>query len=244
MCRKIIVITGGSSGLGEAIVKRLLGNENNYVYSIDTKIPTFQHNRFQHVMEDIRSAEALSGLLRRLAEVTYIDSLILNAGVFVSELKGATDYNDEEWSSIMDINFYANCNLLRALIPLLLKGQYACIIGILSDKIYQPTPWTAPYTVSKMALLGFLNTLALELKGKIRVNTISPSVVNSDLVKDLLGRAGQLKKIPLEFLNVDGVANIVDFLLSTDSLYLNGVDIPVKGNNFYKLGTINENSAN
>lgn len=182
--KKIIVITGASSGLGFSLAN-LLAKENTVIATyrdLEKGKKLFDHANIIPVKVDISKDEDQTALLQRIdTEFGHIDYLINNAACnysgFFEELQ------ENEIRLIMEINFFASISLIKKALPLLRKAHRANIVNIGSTGIYQPLPMRSIYQASKGALWAFSRSLSLELiPDNIGVILIEPGPFKSPLV--------------------------------------------------------------
>ena len=151
---KYAVITGGSKGIGQSLVKRF--SENGYkVLSLDIEEPSFKLPGVNYKTVDIKDENAI----REIAKSSlHVDVLINNAAVqYVNPLK---DLEDKQIRAMLDTNIYGTLNVTRAFIPFLNEGL---IVNV--GSVHSETPRTEkiPYDMSKAALSIFTKEIALEL---------------------------------------------------------------------------------
>lgn len=151
---KYAVITGGSKGIGQSLVKYF--SENGYrVLSLDIEEPMVKIPGVSYKVVDIKDENAI----RQIAKSSlHVDVLINNAAVqYVKPLK---DLEDEQIKAMLDTNIYGTLNITRAFIPFLNDGL---IINVGSVHSETPRMEKIPYDMSKAALAIFTKEIALEL---------------------------------------------------------------------------------
>ena len=151
---KHVVITGGSKGIGRALVK--IFNENGYkVISLDIEEPSTKISGVIYKKVDIRDANAIKELV---SGSLHVDILINNAAVqFVNPLE---DLKDKEIKDMLDTNIYGTLNVTKAYSPFMKNGL---IINVGSVHSTVPRTNKIPYDMSKAALAIFTKEIALEL---------------------------------------------------------------------------------
>lgn len=250
--KKIAVITGGGSGIGEAISLRL-ASEGAHVVVTD-KNELWAANVANKICASGKSAEAFQlDVLdyRQACEVVKkvssqfddnIDIWCNNAGV--STMNNVWDITEEEWDFNMDINAKGVFLCTKAILPLMIKRRKGRIINIASIDGLQASALLAHYTASKFAVVGFSRTVALEVgKFGITVNCICPGPVKTSMQEREIQWAGKLRGIePSEVFNEfirktplgrvtmpEDVAGAVAFLAGPDASFITGVALPVTG---------------
>lgn len=237
---KTAIVTGGTRGIGFAIVKKYLENGANVaiagsrqesVEKAMEKLPEYE-DRIMGIWPDICSpdevAEAFASVKEKFGR---IDILANNAGL--SSRTSLYEYTLEEFSKIMDINVKAVFVCSQAAARIMKEQGDGVIINTSSMVGEYGQPSGCAYPISKFAVNGLTKSLARELaKDKIRVNAVAPGVTRTDMLSALpqemvdrisagipLGRVGE----PLD------IANAYLFLASELSSYVTGVTLRVDG---------------
>lgn len=237
---KTAIVTGGTRGIGFAIVKKYLENGANVaiagsrqesVEKAMEKLPEYE-DRIMGIWPDICSpdevAEAFASVKEKFGR---IDILANNAGL--SSRTSLYEYTLEEFSKIMDINVKAVFVCSQAAARIMKEQGDGVIINTSSMVGEYGQPSGCAYPTSKFAVNGLTKSLARELaKDKIRVNAVAPGVTRTDMLSALpqemvdrisagipLGRVGE----PLD------IANAYLFLASELSSYVTGVTLRVDG---------------
>lgn len=237
---KTAIVTGGTRGIGFAIVKKYLENGANVaiagsrqesVEKAMEKLPEYE-DRIMGIWPDICSpdevAEAFASVKEKFGR---IDILANNAGL--SSRTSLYEYTLEEFSKIMDINVKAVFVCSQAAARIMKEQGDGVIINTSSMVGEYGQPSGCAYPISKFAVNGLTKSLARELaKDKIRVNAVAPGVTRTDMLSALpqemvdrisagipLGRVGE----PLD------IANAYLFLASELSSYVTGITLRVDG---------------
>lgn len=237
---KTAVVTGGTRGIGLAIVKKYLENGVNVAVAgsrketVDKALAelTEYGDRVMGIWPDLCDPEAVAMAFSSVKErFGGVDILANNAGI--SSRTSLYDYTLEEFSKILDINLKAVfvCSQAAARI---MKAQGGGVIINTSSMVGEyGQPSGCGYPATKFAVNGLTKSLARELaKDQIRVNAVAPGVTKTDMVATLpqemverisagipLGRVGE----PLD------IANAYLFLASDQASYITGVTLRVDG---------------
>lgn len=195
---KIVVVTGSSSGIGREIVK-LLANGGAKIVLCARNFKAMQ----EHVLElgvveenyliiplDFSQAidfnEVRENILNKFG---HIDILINNAGIAQKSLVQET--NEEVERRIMEVNYFANINFTKAIIPHFIERKKGQIVGISSILGEIGLPFVGPYCASKHALNGYYNSMRYDLeKLGIEVSIISPGFIKTEITKKSLTGSG------------------------------------------------------
>lgn len=223
---KVVVITGGSTGIGEAIAKSFK-DKGAQVIIFGLNKPKYE-SEFHRV--DVSKEDEIK---KALEKINRIDILVNNAGI--ARILSVKDTTTDILNQIIDLNFKGAFWMCRYSLPKLTKGS--CIINISSIAGIKSFPDYGAYCASKSALISFTKTLALELSSKnIRVNAVAPGLVKTPIFSKMIAseadRKKQLKEwieeIPIKrFGKPEEIAHAVIFLVEND--FVNGIILPVDG---------------
>jgi len=176
---KIALVTGASSGIGQATAERL-ANAGYKVYGTSRRGGGASGRSYEMLRLDVTSdasvAEAVTQLMRREGR---IDLLVNNAGFGVAPA-GAEESSIEQAQSIFDTNFFGIVRMTRAVLPHMRKQGAGRIINIGSVLGLLPMPYGALYAATKHAIEGYSESLDHELRTRgIRVSVIEPAYTNT-----------------------------------------------------------------
>lgn len=236
MDQTIILITGGSRGLGAEFVEKLSCSEENIVYfTYSNHTATFQTKRnITSVLCDQKNeTEVMNCVSNILKEHGKIDVLVNNA---CSSFRPC-DYLETDWSmfqTIIDVNVKGAYFFTKEVCTAMKQRGYGRIINILSSYAMNVPPEKLSfYVTAKYALMGLSKAAAVELcKYGITVNMISPGMMSTELTDYLPARyleAYQQKHPMKRMTTTSDVAEVLKFLISDQAQFLNGVNIPVTG---------------
>ncbi|MGY3055367.1 Tropinone reductase 1 [Pedobacter sp. UYEF25] len=239
---KKALVTGGSKGIGKAVVKEFLSLGAEVLFtarhieevSLLEKELKDQGFLATGIASDVTSKNDRKKLSEWIAEHwTKLDVLVNNAGI---NIRGsATEYKAEEISKVLETNLYAQFELCRTLFSALKASGNASIINIASVAGSFDVQTGAPYAMSKAGLIQMTRSLANEWAvNNIRVNAVSPWFTETPLTKGLLANNEKLARIlaktPLNRIAKDvEVASAVCFLGMDNASYITGQNISVDG---------------
>ncbi|MFT4940676.1 MAG: NAD(P)-dependent dehydrogenase (short-subunit alcohol dehydrogenase family) [Paraglaciecola sp.] len=189
MAAEHVLITGGASGLGEALALHYAAN------SAQVCIADINPDGAQQVLQkikdaggsafflpcDITSQEDVDNLANEIKERWgELDILINNAGVATG---GALEFEDiEQWQWVIDINVLGMVRMTRAFVPMMKAQDKATIINIASQAGITPISFMGSYNASKAAVVSFSETMHIELaKDNIQVSVVCPSFFPTNL---------------------------------------------------------------
>ncbi len=180
-----VLITGGASGLGRAVVERFL-EEGAQVAVLD-RTPERLGDlaaRIEVVAGDVRSlADNQRAADAAIARFGKLDCAIGNAGIWdysVSLDALAPDKMDAAFDEVFHINVKGCLNLAKAALPALVRSSGSLIFTV-SNAGFDPSGGGPLYTASKHALVGLIRQLAYELAPSVRVNGVAPGPIETDL---------------------------------------------------------------
>lgn len=236
-----IVITGGTRGIGAAIVRMLArdGHRICFLYKESIEIAHSLSRVLQAegcdvvgVQCDIRySAQVQSAFEQILTNWESVDVLINDAGVSYSGL--LQDMMDAEWHDLFDTNVHGAFYCTRAVLPSMIAQQKGVIINISSIWGSHPAACEVGYSATKGAIDAFTRSLAEEVAySGIRVNAIAPGVVHTDMVEQLGEETNAVlhEEIPMgRYANPEEIAGLMRYLISDDASYVTGQIITMAG---------------
>lgn len=226
------VVTGASSGIGEAVARHLLEGGRT-VIALQRRPPRFKHERLHHYTVDLADAEATRTVANEVAARHAVRYLVNNAGVNHPGSLEAVTAGDLDHA--MAVNVRAAMILTQAFAPGMRSARFGRIVNISSRAAMGKTGRVA-YSAAKAGLIGMTRTLCLELApAGITVNAIAPGPVATELFDRGHPPGGEKRQrviagIPLKRVGTpDDVARAVVFLLSPDSGYITGQTLFVCG---------------
>ena len=178
------VVTGGSKGIGLAVVAGLAASGARVITGARTssaELKDLTSDGSVHAMEvDLASPEGPARLAA--AADGQIDILVNNVGGAPARTGGFLSITDEDWLTTLNLNLLAAVRTTRAVVPAMVAAGHGAIITICSVNARLPDPAVLDYSVAEAGLASFCKALSKELGPHgIRVNTVSPGPVATDL---------------------------------------------------------------
>ena len=232
-------VTGGSRGIGKAIVQLLAQSGARVAFSyaqseasaheLIKTLPGEGHFAVQLKLEDPASiSAAVESVLKQMPEV---DGIVNNAGLTRDGLLMRMKIQD--WDDVINANLRGSFLVTQGFLRGFVKARKGSIVNIASVIGRIGNPGQANYSASKAGLIGFTKSLAREVGSRgIRVNCVAPGFIKTDMTKDLNPevQASILSQIPLGYIGeADDVAHTVKFLLQPESRYITGQTLDVNG---------------
>jgi NAD(P)-dependent dehydrogenase (short-subunit alcohol dehydrogenase family) len=241
-----IVVTGGSSGVGEALVNRLSEHE---VWILDRNAPESLADQHHHIALDLSDPESIDNVLSELPGT--IDGLANVAGIAAAP--------DAE--KVIAVNFLGLRSLTESLIPRLSPGGRIASVSSVAGRDWQPRyeklmpllatdsfaegmEWCRanhnqlardPYTFSKRLVTAYtLRAAEAAIRNGYRINCVSPGPIETPLYPEFESLMGEEQSKWMQgqtgrAATPNDIAEVVDLLLTGECGWLNGVDIPVDG---------------
>ena len=236
---KVIVVTGGSRGIGAEIVKLLAKCGHKVILNYNKseecaqnveKELTKQGKNVDIFKADVSKSEEATKLIQfALNKYGRIDVLINNAGISQSKL--FTDITDEEWQNMIVNNLSSAFYCAREAAKNMIHNKQGLIINISSIWGLTGASMEVSYSTTKAGMIGLTKALAKELApSNIRVNAIAPGIIDTDMVKEY--SKNEIKEIeneiPLEKIGTaSNIAKCVKWLIEDD--YTTGEVISING---------------
>ncbi len=236
---KKILVTGGSRGIGAAIVQQLAsrGAQVAFTYSsredaaqaVLAQLPGSGHFVARMNLQDEASIEA--ALAQVIEKFGNLDGVVNNAGMTKDGL--LLRMKTEDFDSVIQTNLRGTFIVTRGVLKPMLKARTGSIVNITSVIGQTGNAGQANYAASKAGLEAFSKSVAQEVASRsIRVNCIAPGFIATEMTDTLTEdqKKGILAQIPMSRIaDPSEIASCVSFLLSDDSKYITGHTLSVNG---------------
>jgi 3-oxoacyl-[acyl-carrier protein] reductase len=238
---KTALVTGGSRGIGRAIVLRLARQGADVAFSYrgnqaaaDATVAEIEAlgRRALAVQADARDPEGADAMVKAVLEAFgRIDILVNNAGITRDDL--IMRMSVDAWKDVLETNLFGSFYALKAVTRPMLKARGGRIINITSVSGQAGQMGQANYSSAKAGLIGLTKAAARELASRgITVNAVAPGFVLTELTQDLPDalKAQITERTPLgRFGEPEEIANAVAFLASDEAAYITGQVLAVDG---------------
>jgi len=248
---KAAIVTGGGTGIGEAIVRRfaadgakvcITGRRQEMLDKVARSLPPGQALTCAADVSDPKGVERM--VETALSFGLGLQVIVNNAGMEQAPMGGVAEIDVELWRRVLDVNLTGPFLLMRAAIPHMIKAGGGSVINVASLAGMRSCPKLPAYCASKGGLISLTQQAAVDYgPDKVRCNVICPGPVRTDMLVSAMGPFAEELGM-----NVDGVlsvftedvplhraaspselAGICAFLASDDSSFLTGTVIPVDG---------------
>lgn len=235
--QKVVVITGGSKGIGQATAEYFLEKGakvavwdiTEWTGSLSEKMLFIQCN----VSKEIEVREALSATLTVFHKV---DILVNNAGI--QRYATVTESSEAEWDEVMNVNLKSAFLCSKHCIPFMQSVKKGVIINVSSVQAFISQQNVAAYTTSKTALLGLTRSIAVDFAPAIRCVAVCPGTIDTPMLRDAI----QLSPNPAAVLQEcndmhlsgrigtpEEVAALIGFLASDSAGFMTGQAVRIDG---------------
>ena len=239
--RKVVLVTGGSRGIGRAIALKYAENGYNVIINyVSSKTDVIElEKEFSAkgiesliLKADVSNVNEVEGLVKNaIDKFGRIDVLVNNAGItrdgFLMRMK------EEDFDRVIEINLKGTFLVTKAVTPYMMKKRDGKIVNLASVVGVTGNAGQCNYSASKAGIIGFTKSIAKELASRnIRVNAVAPGFIDTDMT-NVLGE--DIKKsinlqIPMKRMGTSReIANVVYFLGSEESSYITGQVINIDG---------------
>ena len=236
------IVTGGTRGIGKAIVLELARRGANVAFNYSKSAD--EAEKLKSEIEDlgvkafaaqcdVASTEAAANFVSQVKEAFgSIDFLINNAGITRDQL--ILRMKEDDWDAVIDTNLKGAWNFCKSVLrPMMRNENGGSILNISSISGVVGMLGQSNYSASKAGMIGLTKSLAKEVASrKITVNALAPGMVDTDIVSEMNAdfREKILAQIPLgRFGTIDETAQIACFLLSDSARYITGQVIVADG---------------
>ncbi len=238
---KRAVVTGGTRGIGRAIVLELAAQgcsvvftfQNSYdaAKSLEAEAEKYNVKILGFKADAASFSEAEKTVNFSLENLGGLDILVNNAGITKDNL--LLRMSEDDFDKVINANLKSVFNYTKASVKPMLSQRYGKIINISSVVALIGNPGQANYVASKSGVIGFTKSTAKELGSRnICVNAVAPGYISTDMTEKLNDKQKEIiiSQIPVKRIGTpEDIARVVAFLASSDSDYITGQVISVDG---------------
>lgn len=234
---RVALVTGGSRGIGRAVVRRLVaeGARVRFSYASNRheaeQLVADSQGRASAVGCDMRDRDALSRLVPDTLDAEgRLDIVIANAGITRDGL--LVRMKDDEWDDVLAVNLTGAVLTMRSALKPMMKARFGRMVVLSSVAGLHGNPGQVNYSAAKAGLVGAVKALAREVGSRgITVNAIAPGFIETDMTAFLDGARKQMEElIPAgRFGTPDEVASLAWYLSLPESAYITGQSFQIDG---------------
>lgn len=242
---RVVIVTGGSRGIGRAIALQFAGEKANIIifhydpYESDAEETVKMLQEKGATAEshkiDVSSRDDVAALLKDLvSRYGKVDILVNNAGITRDNL--LLRMSEKDWDLVLDVNLKSVFNCTQAVLKPMMKQRYGAIVNISSVVGQMGNASQVNYSASKAGIMGFTKSIAREMASRnITVNAVAPGYIATEMTDTLSEdvKKAFMSQIPLGRLgSTEDVAGTVYWLCSDAARYITGQVIHVNGGMF------------
>lgn len=247
MKEKVVLVIGASSGIGKATAEAFAAKGAHVVVAarrkkeLESLVTSIEEKggKASAIRTDVAVAKSVEHMVAHTIEVYgRLDYAINNAGI-EGKLNGITDFLEEDWDQVLDINLKGTFLCMKYEAKAMLRlGHGGAIVNIGSVNSFLGFPTGSAYVTSKHGLVGLTTSVSAELAPKgIRVNLLCPGITETPMHQRLRGIVGDdlydkglLPTVHLQRIGrPEEIAKAIMFLCSDESSYISGSTLTVDG---------------
>lgn len=241
------LVTGGSRGIGKAILVELAKRNCDQVMFSDIMVPEDDFNKHAETIQNeigldgvkvygvkadaSKFEDAEATVKAAIEKMGGVDILVNNAGITRDNL--LLRMSESDFDSVINVNLKSVFNYTKAAMRPMIKQRFGRIVNIASVVGLIGNPGQTNYAASKAGVLGFTKSSARELASRnVNVNAIAPGFIETDMTAKLNDqqREALLTNVPLKRMGKpEDIARVVAFLCSSDADYMTGQVLSVDG---------------
>lgn len=233
---KVVIITGGAAGIGEAAAKKFTGEGATViVWDVKNSVGGSQltaGSKCKYCKVNVAKYEEVEAATQdAIKQFGKIDVLINNAGI--TRDASLQKMTLENWQQVIDVNLTGVFNCTKAVSPVMIQNNFGRIINTSSIVGIFGNYGQTNYAAAKAGVIGLTKTWARELgKYNITVNAVAPGFIATDMIGTMPEKVIDMmrEKVPLKKLGMpEDVANTYAFLASDEAQFISGTVISVDG---------------
>jgi len=229
---KLVLVAGGTGGLGRAVSLAFLGESAHVVVTYRNenefsalKQATVAHASLNGYQVDVTDELAVGQLVKEIVAASgRLDTMVNTVGAYAG---GTPVWQTDSavFDRMLELNLRSGYVLSRHVVPQMLKQRSGSIVSVSSRAAVDHAAGAGAYAASKAASVALFDSLAADLKGTgVRVNSVLPSLIDTDANRKVMPDA-DFSKWP----KPEDIAKVILFLCSEDAKLIHGASVPVYG---------------
>jgi NAD(P)-dependent dehydrogenase (short-subunit alcohol dehydrogenase family) len=230
---KVVLIAGGTGGLGQAVTLAFLeeGAQVVVTYRSPKELDAVKSSAGANALSlqgeqvDVTNEAAVDEMVSKLfAEYGRLDAVVNTVGGYAGGVK-LWEMDPKVFDQMLALNLRSGYLLVRAIVPAMLRQKHGVIINVASKAAVDHAAGAGAYAASKAAAVAMMDSLAADLKGTgVRVNSILPSLIDTAMNRKAMPNADFA-----QWPKPEDIARVVLFLCSDDAKLVHGAAVPVYG---------------
>ena len=230
----VVIVAGGTGGLGRAVTRMLLesGAQVAATFHREEEFAALQQsvgdagNRPAGFRVDVTDSNATEEFAQEvIARFGHIDGLVNTVGGYAGGL-ALWETGADVFDHMISLNLRSGYALARAVVPALRAQKHGAIVNVSAKAAWDHAAGASAYASTKAAALALMDSLAADLRGSgVRVNSILPSIIDTEANRKAMPQADFA-----QWPKPEDIARVVLFLLSDEARVIHGASIPVFGN--------------
>jgi NAD(P)-dependent dehydrogenase (short-subunit alcohol dehydrogenase family) len=232
---KVVLVAGGTGGLGKAVSLAFLEEGAKVVVTyrkaeefatLKTAAVGANESALEGYLVDVTDEAATAELIGRVfAQHSQLDALVNTVGGYAGGLK-LWEMETKVFDQMLTMNLRSGYALARAAFPIMLKQKHGAIVNVAAKAAIDHGAGASGYAASKAAALAMMDSLAADAKGTgVRVNSILPSIIDTATNRQAMPNA-DFSQWP----KPEDIARVILFLCSDEAKVIHGAAVPVYGN--------------
>ena len=205
---KVIVLTGASRGLGEAMLEEFLARGHTVAACARSKIVRPVTPKLHVSSLDVCDAPAVEDWADAVTKLFGPPDLLINNAGLINRSAPLWDLTADEFNPVIDVNIKGVFNLIRAFVPKMISRNSGVVVNFSSGWGRSTSPEVAPYCATKWAIEGLTQALAQELPSGMVAVPLNPGIIDTEMLRSCFGGAAGSYPKP-----ADWAKNAVPFLL-------------------------------
>lgn len=228
---KVVMVAGGTGGLGRAVSLAFLREGARVVvtYRVQSEWDALKAiggpNLSGRLIDVTKEAEVFPFAQEAAAEYGRVDALVNAVGGYAGGMK-LWETDPQALDRMLALNLRSGWTLARAVVPIMLEQGYGAIVNVASSAAFDHAAGAAAYAATKAAAVAMIDSLAADLKGSgVRANSVLPNIIDTEANRKAMPGA-DFAKWP----KPEDIARVILFLCSDEARLIHGAAVPVYGN--------------
>lgn len=237
MTKKIAIVTGGSNGIGLAVVKELILSNVRVVNwdksSLDKAYVKEFGNQLTSIYCNVENISQVKNAYEKTIKTVGSPDILVNSAGITGPNDTLENYDTDDWKRVIDVNLNGTFFVNKVCIPVMKEKNYGRIMNISSVAGKEGNPYASAYSAAKAAVIGLTKSLGKELAHfNISVNCITPAAARTQIFDQMSEEhiSYMLSKIPRgRFLELQEAAKMITWAVSSENSFTTGAVFDLSG---------------